>query len=161
MLFRSRLPSRASPLPQGEVSVVANREIRHVLQSLDQRRVIPVAAADGRAGAEHLLGVGGVGQVDVQLLGALQGQVQVLLVQADAEARIEGALDHALAVYFQDLRGGKTTHQSFANLGWIGNWRSEEHTSELQSLMRISYAVFCLKKKKKSEIPSQLHISYT
>src|SRR3546814_5574296 len=30
------------------------------------------------------------------------------------------------------------------------NRRSEEHTSELQSLMRISYAVFCLKKKKKS-----------
>src|SRR3546814_9105804 len=30
-----------------------------------------------------------------------------------------------------------------------GTWRSEEHTSELQSLMRISYAVFCLKKKKK------------
>src|SRR3546814_8927944 len=31
--------------------------------------------------------------------------------------------------------------------GWR---RSEEHTSELQSLMRISYAVFCLKKKKKT-----------
>src|SRR3546814_7850717 len=30
--------------------------------------------------------------------------------------------------------------------------RSEEHTSELQSLMRISYAVFCLKKKKKQKI---------
>src|SRR3546814_8720854 len=30
--------------------------------------------------------------------------------------------------------------------------RSEEHTSELQSLMRISYAVFCLKKKKKQNI---------
>src|SRR3546814_9150921 len=30
----------------------------------------------------------------------------------------------------------------------LGNGRSEEHTSELQSLMRISYAVFCLKKKK-------------
>src|SRR3546814_2306598 len=30
--------------------------------------------------------------------------------------------------------------------------RSEEHTSELQSLMRISYAVFCLKKKKKKQI---------
>src|SRR3546814_2299867 len=29
-------------------------------------------------------------------------------------------------------------------------WRSEEHTSELQSLMRISYAVFCLKKKKQT-----------
>src|SRR3546814_8857497 len=37
-------------------------------------------------------------------------------------------------------------------LGWMlnmyKNTRSEEHTSELQSLMRISYAVFCLKKKK-------------
>src|SRR3546814_1815842 len=32
--------------------------------------------------------------------------------------------------------------------GWLGQLRSEEHTSELQSLMRISYAVFCLKKKK-------------
>src|SRR3546814_8744793 len=57
--------------------------------------------------------------------------------------------------------------------------RSEEHTSELQSLMRISYAVFCLKKKNKKEqqentrqslheegtrpvqkITSKLHISY-
>src|SRR3546814_5810427 len=34
-------------------------------------------------------------------------------------------------------------------LAWI---RSEEHTSELQSLMRISYAVFCLKKKKNQDI---------
>src|SRR3546814_4136372 len=33
-----------------------------------------------------------------------------------------------------------------------GALRSEEHTSELQSLMRISYAVFCLKKKKESLI---------
>src|SRR3546814_8599127 len=33
--------------------------------------------------------------------------------------------------------------------------RSEEHTSELQSLMRISYAVFCLKKKKETEQPTQ------
>src|SRR3546814_16496926 len=32
-----------------------------------------------------------------------------------------------------------------------GRHRSEEHTSELQSLMRISYAVFCLKKKKKAQ----------
>src|SRR3546814_2639069 len=34
--------------------------------------------------------------------------------------------------------------------------RSEEHTSELQSLMRISYAVFCLKKKKKSKNTTHL-----
>src|SRR3546814_5352976 len=35
-------------------------------------------------------------------------------------------------------------------LGYLSN-RSEEHTSELQSLMRISYAVFCLKKKKQRQ----------
>src|SRR3546814_2333163 len=34
--------------------------------------------------------------------------------------------------------------------------RSEEHTSELQSLMRISYAVFCLKKKKKNNMNQDL-----
>src|SRR3546814_7156564 len=38
---------------------------------------------------------------------------------------------------------GKHRHQS------LQVTRSEEHTSELQSLMRISYAVFCLKKKRK------------
>src|SRR3546814_9550133 len=35
------------------------------------------------------------------------------------------------------------------SLGGVESLRSEEHTSELQSLMRISYAVFCLKKKTK------------
>src|SRR3546814_6481824 len=35
---------------------------------------------------------------------------------------------------------------------WANSRRSEEHTSELQSLMRISYAVFCLKKKNKQRI---------
>src|SRR3546814_3871484 len=35
--------------------------------------------------------------------------------------------------------------------------RSEEHTSELQSLMRISYAVFCLKKKIHKQQPNQNH----
>src|SRR3546814_20666786 len=41
--------------------------------------------------------------------------------------------------------GNKTIEQGHAG---HGGGRSEEHTSELQSLMRISYAVFCLKKKK-------------
>src|SRR3546814_10648990 len=39
--------------------------------------------------------------------------------------------------------------------------RSEEHTSELQSLMRISYAVFCLKKKKTTKKPYRNHIPPT
>src|SRR3546814_7251290 len=54
--------------------------------------------------------------------------------------------------------GGKGTGQAAASHSWARrlslrglarqrSGRSEEHTSELQSLMRISYAVFCLKKK--------------
>src|SRR3546814_1477086 len=39
--------------------------------------------------------------------------------------------------------------------------RSEEHTSELQSLMRISYAVFCLKKKKKQHTHNIKHTKLT
>src|SRR3546814_7617232 len=39
--------------------------------------------------------------------------------------------------------------------------RSEEHTSELQSLMRISYAVFCLKKKKQAQHGSTTHDQQT
>src|SRR3546814_9412615 len=44
-----------------------------------------------------------------------------------------------------------TSHQGEAAVGGLSlsQGRSEEHTSELQSLMRISYAVFCLKKKTK------------
>src|SRR3546814_4662152 len=44
-----------------------------------------------------------------------------------------------------------------ATNGKDGNheYRSEEHTSELQSLMRISYAVFCLKKKQRSSTKSR------
>src|SRR3546814_6977526 len=38
-------------------------------------------------------------------------------------------------------------------------FRSEEHTSELQSLMRISYAVFCLKKKNKKQINNNIQNS--
>src|SRR3546814_16959514 len=50
------------------------------------------------------------------------------------------------------LLDAATKDQRFAGIvselnGWLEAERSEEHTSELQSLMRISYAVFCLKKK--------------
>src|SRR3546814_1952411 len=48
-------------------------------------------------------------------------------------------------------------------LGSTRTVRSEEHTSELQSLMRISYAVFCLKKKKihTKQLESRLVYCYT
>src|SRR3546814_7631820 len=45
-----------------------------------------------------------------------------------------------------------TRAHAAAEIAEGGAYRSEEHTSELQSLMRISYAVFCLKKKKKKKV---------
>src|SRR3546814_4447607 len=52
------------------------------------------------------------------------------------------------------------SHPAFVHLAQPGDdARSEEHTSELQSLMRISYAVFCLKKKTRIKINK--HISYS
>src|SRR3546814_14067767 len=47
------------------------------------------------------------------------------------------------------IGGCRRRRRRFSSLANLGQARSEEHTSELQSLMRISYAVFCLKKKTK------------
>src|SRR3546814_1797926 len=59
-------------------------------------------------------------------------------------------------------RGGRICPpmKPFSRLREKGCFRSEEHTSELQSLMRISYAVFCLKKKIK-KIRRNKHIRLT
>src|SRR3546814_10202226 len=63
-------------------------------------------------------------------------------------------LDDALVA---EARGQKGRHflGEFGGVVGRGRIRSEEHTSELQSLMRISYAVFCLKKKKIARINRQ------
>src|SRR3546814_3225519 len=66
------------------------------------------------------------------------------------------ALRHAVFIELQQqLQQGGVFHERGGHAA-----RSEEHTSELQSLMRISYAVFCLKKKKQYVLTnshSQLH----
>src|SRR3546814_6240145 len=67
---------------------------------------------------------------------------------------------------FADFKAGKadenellTAAKNFqdASRALFGSGRSEEHTSELQSLMRISYAVFCLKKKKNTPKSNALY----
>src|SRR3546814_2009513 len=60
------------------------------------------------------------------------------------------------------LRGGRHDHSrpGAAIQFHTDQQRSEEHTSELQSLMRISYAVFCLKKKKNITTSRIKHPSY-
>src|SRR3546814_3019015 len=62
--------------------------------------------------------------------------------------RWQGPADRGRA----DLGAGEDERRPERQLRTRGHHlRSEEHTSELQSLMRISYAVFCLKKKHKQE----------
>src|SRR3546814_7049924 len=60
----------------------------------------------------------------------------------------------------QDCRSSVTSRacRMWAWTGRIRSQRSEEHTSELQSLMRISYAVFCLKNKTKTDKRGQTHM---
>src|SRR3546814_1995975 len=75
------------------------------------------------------------------------GVDQAPVAEARAEPQAGGVLDERLLVDRAKQAaaleiGRHHRHDVGAELG-----RSEEHTSELQSLMRISYAVFCLKKK--------------
>src|SRR3546814_7099131 len=67
-----------------------------------------------------------------------------------AHGRLDAGLGQALAVLDRHILHAAVgvVDQTRAADRPAGGKRSEEHTSELQSLMRISYAVFCLKKKK-------------
>src|SRR3546814_7383043 len=97
-------------------------------------RLERVAADYFGVGSRHVCAVPG-SEIGLRLVGTLIG----------------GAARHVVPGY---RTHGEMIPES-APTGWDeardagGNLRSEEHTSELQSLMRISYAVFCLKKKKK------------
>src|SRR3546814_8655730 len=68
-----------------------------------------------------------------------------------AELELAERVKVAFAAYYQAehaVKAGETLHRAIHAIAKVSrDRRSEEHTSELQSLMRISYAVFCLKKK--------------
>src|SRR3546814_5163234 len=66
------------------------------------------------------------------------------LLGAVVEAEQQSRRTHAWPTWVPSRRRSTPSDAAAA----FRRWRSEEHTSELQSLMRISYAVFCLKKKK-------------
>src|SRR3546814_8140113 len=68
-------------------------------------------------------------------------------VAATGDAMAEGAADAADATAAAADDAGNAVEGAVNAAGDAAAARSEEHTSELQSLMRISYAVFCLKKK--------------
>src|SRR3546814_6277081 len=70
-----------------------------------------------------------------------------IILARNLAQNIRAGDDHVAASGFHcvDQLGGQGMAVRFARME--KHFRSEEHTSELQSLMRISYAVFCLKKK--------------
>src|SRR3546814_2851481 len=108
-------------------AAVATGQPDVVLMDLRMSRV------DGITATERLVRAGGGAQVlvlttfdaDAEVLGALRAGAAGFLLKDTPPREIVGAIERVAA-----------------------GERSEEHTSELQSLMRISYAVFCLKKKK-------------
>src|SRR3546814_8679930 len=61
----------------------------------------------------------------------------------------------ARELYKFSTKGGMALSPMAIGMDVASGVRSEEHTSELQSLMRISYAVFCLKQKKKTNNKKQ------
>src|SRR3546814_5496595 len=90
------------------------------------------------------------------------GRTPVMVDQARGQVLMDS---NAIAEYFEETVEGKAmingTAANRAEIRRLTAWfdhdfyyevtRSEEHTSELQSLIRISYAVFCLKKKNNKE----------
>src|SRR3546814_1760097 len=64
---------------------------------------------------------------------------------------VEHSLSRNGAGGHRHSRRNRTPHRAIGLGAYLADRRSEEHTSELQSLMRISYAVFCLKQKHTSE----------
>src|SRR3546814_2853758 len=88
--------------------------------------------------------------VEVPDLGAWRGRQPVLAddIASSGRTLIEAARKVALQGFAKPVCAvihGIFAEDSYERLATLS--RSEEHTSELQSLMRISYAVFCLKKK--------------
>src|SRR3546814_3936591 len=95
------------------------------------------------------LRAGGVGQQGELLVvdAVRRHPVQHVAQWTQQHAALERGAIHGRAAAIGDFHGVPV----FGAAGFGLQLRSEEHTSELQSLMRISYAVFCLKKKNKQD----------
>src|SRR3546814_4526810 len=104
-----------------------------------QTRLLRVLAEDEffRVGGRELI------RVDVRVIAATHQDLEARV----ADGRFRGDLLHRLDVVRLHLPPLRERRGDVPTLAERFLQRSEEHTSELQSLMRISYAVFCLKKK--------------
>src|SRR3546814_5874917 len=113
-----------------------------------RRRALPRSRDDRADGARPRTGARGRGELDA----SARAHRHLALYPHPADGRAD---DRALS-----RRAGGSVADRRVHLFAT---RSEEHTSELQSLMRISYAVFCLKKKKKDKTTRSIesHTNHT
>src|SRR3546814_9828740 len=99
-----------------------------------------ITTAEGAETPEEIHALRNIGCTQVQ--GFAYGKPMSYEAASALVASMESGTGHAI------LKPRETRVSMFRAARLIADDRSEEHTSELQSLMRISYAVFCLKKKK-------------
>src|SRR3546814_6316231 len=122
------------------------------------------SARDAFGRLEMLLGFGGMAgevrtlrryiassiQVIVHLSRMANGQRRVMSVaEVTGTEGDSQSLNELFRFEEHPPLSGRGAFQTLSRRPFFSHRRSEEHTSELQSLMRISYAVFCLKKKTK------------
>src|SRR3546814_2422877 len=104
---------------------------------------------DGLAALEEALVDGpAVDRIDQRLAHPLVLQDRVVEYEVDVLVEQARLIDHLVVVAMAFLEGERLVEREAELAGDHVDVRSEEHTSELQSLMRISYSVFCLKKKR-------------
>src|SRR3546814_2909060 len=109
-------------------------------------RTIQSASVYGNATVRENVFRGAISKLGVPFFSQLLGTRACRARLREIDAEIDEILDIAGLDSVRDLLAGGLA------FGYQKRLRSEEHTSELQSLMRISYAVFCLTKKKHSTI---------
>src|SRR3546814_2274811 len=117
--------------PEGRVCEVREQGLEHIGEEPRGRLRVGGLQVGDVVGVDPLAG-------DLGGLGSGQGGGVVVLIRERDDFRVQ-----------------RECHRRVPSLSKSSEPRSEEHTSELQSLMRISYAVFCLKKK------TTTHTTYT
>src|SRR3546814_7441415 len=126
-------------LDKMRLSETARRIREERLTYLPVRKLVRIEAALAEVKRRNVSG-------DIVEFGVALGGSAILLARETSEARRFFGLDVFAMIppptSEKDDPKSKTRYEAIA--------KSEEHTSELQSLMRISYAVFCLKKKTKN-----------
>src|SRR3546814_10515012 len=144
-----RLPPRSTPTDTLFPYTTLFRSLCFYDIEVGEAAKLEVTVTEGNVIEEN---ENGRGFVAVGSNGELQGVDQAFINATDEVKQHGTSVISELASIFQHFSGVVSLSLSGSFFSFSGSFeRSEEHTSELQSLMRISYAVFCLKKKKNDQ----------